>query len=1187
MMENNPCDQCKLCDATWQDGSQQCRSPFLTEGVWFDNGEPVSGVPEHSVEGGWIVIVLEGPDERADKRNDLTQSDSIHSIAKMLHSQFPALLARTWLTHANSCYTPGSVDRKGKVSGATDKQVAACRPYITERVDYLNAVAVIPVGAVACLSILKQKGVLQMSGRRYNVDISGREVAVFPVWAVGYGMASQHQNAKYMDLWSEVWSQITESKSNCVKMQDVKWTVAEDIKTLDEWWNVTLDVLGNDPVGWDTETTGMKPWRRGFNVFMFSFHHPRNPTTLIVPHEWAFTPHAFRDGKDNHTMLSRLKAVMESAKIKKMAHNGKFDSNAVAARFGWHVKGAENDTMIMEYCADPNTLGYRGLDDLVRKYARGFGEYWKPLEEYKKLHPEHAEHYDQIPPEIMIPYCACDTAVLHPVREAMDKRLRELAGSNHGGYFVRLDENVRRSTMESSQRETWTVEDYALKGRRIHHLIACELERNGLNVDKDIIGTVGNHYVKARDIAKEKLDNDPRLQDFERNHLLNMMSESARKKWIRDVGVEKMEVKPKTPLKKFKDAVLDSQYRPHINWGSVLEVQAFFGKYLNMPVVKKTDAGAMSVDADALGTWGALHNCEPAERLLEYRNSDKFLTSYIFPMQDTEDEDRILHDDDRVHADIKVASVVTGRLATCVDRDTLITTTRGLVPIHSLEIGDFVLTHKSRYKRCLNVFIKSYDEQYRVTTSDERQIVCTAGHRFFTEGGEWISLRKLDRGDKIVVVRGEIVEIEESGETWQENGFVVPRLRSIVQSSEVHWDTSEEGCGQCIAVHIVSIDPLGVRETWDCTIEDDESYVGNGFQSHNSAPNVQAWPRDGLVKRIYNSRFENGWITQRDYSGLEVRILALFSREPALLEAFRTGQDPHFRTQSYFFKEQADKHNKTQRSVCKRCLFGRIYGQGDQGLLELLRKERVKSPFTGELITLEECTGFNEAIDQLYPKVCDWVKFAHQHAIKNHWCSSAFGFTIPMPEMVYYKKVSGPGVQYNQLTAEDKERRGQVAGAMRHAQNYPIQGTASDITTFAAWRICQQFRKQKMKSLVVLIVHDAIYVDGPQEEVVEVNRIMKAVMDYTQDWLPEMLPGYDASWIDIPIIGEGEVGCNAKDALAVKSEPDENSDQLILSVPDEDDGGVVKKLFGDAKTVSFADSVQEVREYLNMKRFAF
>lgn len=394
-----------------------------------------------------------------------------------------------------------------------------------------------------------------------------------------------------------------------------------------------------------------------------------------------------------------------------------------------------------------------------------------------------------------------------------------------------------------------------------------------------------------------------------------------------------------------------------------------------------------------------------------------------------------------------------------------------------------------------------------------------------------------------------------------------------------------------VGERIVSIKSVGVREVWDCTIEDDHSYVANGMISHNSLP------RDGLVKRLYISRFKKGWILQRDYSGLEVRILALFSREPALLEAFRNGKDPHLRTQEYFFKEQADKSNKTQRSVCKRCLFGRIYGQGDDGLMELLRKERVPSPTTGEPITKEECHEFNQQIDELYPQVPTWVRLAHRQAIKFHWTCSAFGFTVPLQPMVNHAKVYGtPGNprRYSDLTKQEEEIRGQVAAALRHAQNYGIQGTASDITSFAAWQIRQRFRKAKLKALLILVVHDAIYVDCPDEEVLEASMIMHDVMDNVPKWIGTMLPDYDPSWIDIPIIGEQETGINAKDALAAIKEPTEIGESfsdMILKVPkyDEDDARCdqVTRVFGHAKEITFLDNKALIRDYLASQRLVF
>lgn len=308
------------------------------------------------------------------------------------------------------------------------------------------------------------------------------------------------------------------------------------------------------------------------------------------------------------------------------------------------------------------------------------------------------------------------------------------------------------------------------------------------------------------------------------------------------------------------------------------------------------------------------------------------------------------------------------------------------------------------------------------------------------------------------------------------------------------------------------------------------------------APNVQAIPRDGLVKKLYSSRYPNGWMLTRDYSGLEVRVLALFCRDPLLVETFRTGGDVHFNTQLHFFGTAADKKNKTQRSICKQALFGNIFGQGDKGLFELLTAARTISPATGKPVTMEECKKFNQMIYERYPKVGEWVQFAHFAGIQEKWISSAFGFTRGLPEFDSYGAYEDAQRQYSWEERRSNKFLSQlgamVSGAKRRAQNTPIQSTAADITTFAAWRTNEVMVERGLDSRVVSVIHDDIWVDVPDKsEMVEANRILAYTMDNFKDWIGDMLDGYDASWIDIPIIGECEIGLNPKDALGTLEEP--------------------------------------------------
>lgn len=216
------------------------------------------------------------------------------------------------------------------------------------------------------------------------------------------------------------------------------------------------------------------------------------------------------------------------------------------------------------------------------------------------------------------------------------------------------------------------------------------------------------------------------------------------------------------------------------------------------------------------------------------------------------------------------------------------------------------------------------------------------------------------------------------------------------------------------------------------------AFVSTGRLSASN-PNTQSIPRDGLVKKLYCSRYREGWMLTRDYSGLEVRILTLFCRDPLLVKTFMEGGDVHFNTQRHFFGDKADKKNKTQRSICKQALFGNIFGQGDKGLFDLLTENRVISPATGKPVTLEECKEFNKKIYELYPKVGEWIQFAHAAGITDKWVSSAFGFVRNLPEFESYRAYEEAQAKYSWEERRSNRFLSQlgamIAQAKRRSQN--------------------------------------------------------------------------------------------------------------------------------------------------------
>lgn len=380
--------------------------------------------------------------------------------------------------------------------------------------------------------------------------------------------------------------------------------------------------------------------------------------------------------------------------------------------------------------------------------------------------------------------------------------------------------------------------------------------------------------------------------------------------------------------------------------------------------------------------------------------------------------------------------------------------------------------------------------------------------------------------------------------------------------------------------------------TWDSRVHSSFgiSSAGTGRLT-SSKPNMQQIPVGGHIKRVYRSRYKNGWLMQRDYSQLEVRILALLSRDKSLLEVLRNYGDIHLKTQQFFFGKNADKNNKPQRVICKGALFGKVFGQGDKGLFENLSGDDVKSPETGEPITIEECARFNNLLDESYPGIKKWVDEAHLQGVEGG-VRTAFGFVRPLQHLKSYErwtelKKSNPSGAKTKMLGKD------ISGDQRKAQNTPVQGSAADLCIFAGTYAARLMKKEVPDSKLCNLVHDSIWADVKDHvDAYKTVRILRDTMDFIPDWLHEILPGYDASWIDIPIIGECEIGLNAKDTFVVGVEPCSRTgeERMLLNVPIKE--ATAMHVDGDVKgegdkaivLVDFLKYHENVREYLAVKR---
>ncbi|MCR5532021.1 MAG: DNA polymerase I [Lachnospiraceae bacterium] len=201
-----------------------------------------------------------------------------------------------------------------------------------------------------------------------------------------------------------------------------------------------------------------------------------------------------------------------------------------------------------------------------------------------------------------------------------------------------------------------------------------------------------------------------------------------------------------------------------------------------------------------------------------------------------------------------------------------------------------------------------------------------------------------------------------------------------------------------------------------------------------------------------------------DYSQIELRLMAHMSGDEALIGAYRNAEDIHRMTASQVFHVPYEEVTGEQRSAAKAVNFGILYGISSFGLGQNLGISRK---------TAEE---YIKAYYERYPAMKRYLEENVRLAKEQGYVKTLFGRIRPIPEL------SGGNFQ---------ER----AFGERVAMNSPIQGTAADIMKIAMLRIARMLREQKLRSKMLVQVHDEILVETYPEEEAAVYAILKEAME--------------------------------------------------------------------------------------------
>ena len=256
----------------------------------------------------------------------------------------------------------------------------------------------------------------------------------------------------------------------------------------------------------------------------------------------------------------------------------------------------------------------------------------------------------------------------------------------------------------------------------------------------------------------------------------------------------------------------------------------------------------------------------------------------------------------------------------------------------------------------------------------------------------------------------------------------------------------------------------------------------------SSDPNLQNIPvrtDDGKEIRKCFIPEEGCLFFSADYSQIELRIMAHLSEDENMMEAFREGHDIHRATAAKIWHVDIDKVTDAQRKKAKQANFGIIYGITTYGLAQRMD---IPNGEAKELI---------ESYFRTFPKVQAYMEHAKEVA-------RAKGYA----ETLFHRR---------RYLADINSRNATVRGfAERNAINAPIQGTEADIIKVAMVRIWERFKKEGIRSKMILQVHDELNFSVFPEEREQVERI---VIEEMQNAYPLNVPliadaGWGKNWLE-------------------------------------------------------------------------
>ncbi|MBE5744346.1 MAG: DNA polymerase I [Clostridiales bacterium] len=270
-----------------------------------------------------------------------------------------------------------------------------------------------------------------------------------------------------------------------------------------------------------------------------------------------------------------------------------------------------------------------------------------------------------------------------------------------------------------------------------------------------------------------------------------------------------------------------------------------------------------------------------------------------------------------------------------------------------------------------------------------------------------------------------------------------------------------------LSTYVDAIKALAVKDNGLVHTSFNQTLTQTGRLS-SKEPNLQNIPiRDeegSKLRKFFIPRSENGVLIDADYSQIELRLLAHFSKCQKLIDAYNRGDDIHSITASQVFNVPLDSVTSDMRRKAKAVNFGIIYGISEYGLSKNIK------------CSVKEASEYIKKYFETYPEVKEYMNSNVSYAREHGYVSTLLG------RRRYIKEINAQNFQLRSF-------------GERAAMNMPLQGSSADVIKIAMVKVYERLKKECPSAKLILQVHDELIIDALEKDSEIASKILKEEME--------------------------------------------------------------------------------------------